>query len=70
MDCDEPYLMSNEKTQPIQWTEQPTGALVAAGSLWPHMGFSVCHSQAQFQSIGFHAVKAFTGADQVNNWPL
>jgi hypothetical protein len=25
----------NEKMQPIQWTEWPTGALVAAGSLWP-----------------------------------
>jgi hypothetical protein len=25
----------NEKMQPIQWTEQPTGALVATGSLWP-----------------------------------
>lgn len=35
-----------------------------------HMGFSVCHSEAQFQSIGFHGVKAFTGADRVNNWPL
>jgi len=35
LDCDEPDLTSNEKTQPIQWTEQPTGALVAAGSLWP-----------------------------------
>jgi len=32
MDCDEPHLMLNEKTQPIQ---RPTGALVAAGSLWP-----------------------------------
>jgi len=32
---DEPHPMSNEKTQPIQWTEQPTGALVTAGSLWP-----------------------------------
>ncbi len=30
MDCDEPHLMGNEKMQPIQWTEQPTGALVAA----------------------------------------
>jgi hypothetical protein len=29
MDCDEPHLMSNEKTQPIQWTERPTSALVA-----------------------------------------
>jgi len=35
IDCDEPHLVSNEKTQPIQWTERPTGALVAAGSLWP-----------------------------------
>ncbi len=35
MDYDEPHLTSNEKTQPIQWTEQPTDALVAAGSLWP-----------------------------------
>jgi hypothetical protein len=25
----------NEKMQPIQWTERPTGALVAASSLWP-----------------------------------
>jgi hypothetical protein len=24
-----------EKTQPIQWTERPTGALVAVNSLWP-----------------------------------
>jgi hypothetical protein len=32
MDCDEPHLMSNEKTQPIQWIERPTGALVDAGS--------------------------------------
>jgi len=35
MDCDEPHLAPNEKTQPIQWTERPTGALVAGGSLWP-----------------------------------
>ncbi len=34
MNCDEPHPMSNEKTQPIQWIEQPTGALVTAGSLW------------------------------------
>jgi len=25
----------NEKMQPIQWTEWPAGALVAAGALWP-----------------------------------
>jgi hypothetical protein len=35
MDCDEPHPAPNEKTQPIQWTERPTGSLVAAGSLWP-----------------------------------
>jgi hypothetical protein len=35
MDCDEPHFMLNEKTQPIQWTEWPTGALVATSSLWP-----------------------------------
>ncbi len=35
MDWDEPHPAPNEKMQPIQWTERPTGALVAAGSLWP-----------------------------------
>jgi len=35
MDCDEPHLAPKEKTHPIQWTERPTGALVAAGSLCP-----------------------------------
>jgi hypothetical protein len=35
MDCHEPHPASNEKTQPIQWTEWPTGALVAVNSLWP-----------------------------------
>jgi len=35
MDCDEPHLAPNEKMQPIQWTEWPTGALVAVGSLLP-----------------------------------
>ncbi len=35
IDCDEPHLALNEKTQPIQWTEWPTGALVAVNSLWP-----------------------------------
>ncbi len=34
-DCDKSHLAPNEKTQPIQWTERPTGALVAVGSLWP-----------------------------------
>ncbi len=35
INCDEPHLAPNEKTQPIQWTERPTGALVAVNSLWP-----------------------------------
>jgi len=28
-------LRLDEKMQCIPWTEQPTGALVGAGSLWP-----------------------------------
>ncbi len=36
IDCDEPHPAPNEKTQPIQWTERPTGALVAVNSLWPN----------------------------------
>jgi hypothetical protein len=35
IDCDEPHPAPNEKTQPIQWTKQPTGALVAVNSPWP-----------------------------------
>jgi hypothetical protein len=35
IDCDEPHPTPNEKTQPIQWTERPTGASVAVNSLWP-----------------------------------
>jgi len=35
IDCDEPHPAPNEKTQPIQWTERATGALVAVNSLWP-----------------------------------
>jgi len=35
IDCDEPHPTPNEKTQPIQWTKRPTGALVAVNSLWP-----------------------------------
>jgi len=38
MDCHEPHLAPNEKTQTIQWTERPTGALVAVNSLWPDCG--------------------------------
>ncbi len=30
-----PHPAPNEKTQPIRWTERPTGALVAVVSLWP-----------------------------------
>jgi hypothetical protein len=32
MDCNEPHLTLNGKTQPIQWIEGPTSALVTAGS--------------------------------------
>jgi hypothetical protein len=32
MDCDEPHLVPNEKTQPIEWTKRPTNALVATSS--------------------------------------
>ncbi len=39
IDCDEPHPAPNEKTQPIQWTERPTGALVAVNSLWPLYGY-------------------------------
>ncbi len=35
IDCDEPHPAPNEKMQPIQWTERPTGALVAVDSLCP-----------------------------------
>jgi hypothetical protein len=40
MDCHEPHPAPNEKTQPIQWTERPTGALVAVNSLWPRPRFT------------------------------
>jgi hypothetical protein len=33
IDYDEPHPAPNEKTQPIRWTERPTGALVGANSL-------------------------------------
>jgi hypothetical protein len=39
IDCDEPHPAPNEKTQPIRWTERPTGALVGANSLWPLVGY-------------------------------
>jgi len=35
IDCGEPHPAPNEKTQPIQWTERPTGALMAVNLLWP-----------------------------------
>jgi hypothetical protein len=38
IDCDEPHPAPNEKTQPIQWTERPTGALVAVNSLCGLLG--------------------------------
>ncbi len=49
--CDEPRPASNEKSQPIQWTEWPTGALVAAGSLWP----LVLHHQTNHMEKIYHS---------------
>jgi hypothetical protein len=43
MECDEPYLMLKEKTQPIQWIERPTGALAIAESLWPSGSHKLLH---------------------------
>ncbi len=37
MDSHEPHPAPNEKMQGIQWTERPTGALVATSSLWPEL---------------------------------
>jgi hypothetical protein len=31
-----PIFCQMKKTQPIQWTKQPTSALVATSSLWPN----------------------------------
>jgi hypothetical protein len=59
MDCDEPHLAWNEKTQPIQWTKWPTSALVAVGSLWPLVNnkglisSSICTSGEIFPSLTF-----------------
>jgi len=39
MDCEEPHLAPNEKMYPIQWTERPTSALEAAGSLCPSASY-------------------------------
>ncbi len=65
MDCHEPHPAPNEKTQPIQWTERPTGALVGANSLWPAIGglglaviggrnflFPVC-GQSYWRKLGY-----------------
>jgi hypothetical protein len=42
IDYDEPHPTPNEKTQPIQWTERPTGALAAVNSLWPFVAHMFC----------------------------
>jgi hypothetical protein len=55
MDCDEPRPAPNEKTQPIQWIEQPTGALVAVGSLWP-------------RSITFHSIPGVSFIPSCVQW--
>jgi hypothetical protein len=48
IDCDEPHPVPNEKTQPIQWTERPTGVLVAINSLWPSKSITPHKAQAMF----------------------
>jgi hypothetical protein len=51
MDSDKPHLAPNEKMHPIQWTEGPTGALVAAGSLCPMYTYTlVKHHHSQLES--------------------
>jgi hypothetical protein len=52
MDCDEPNLALNEETKPIQWTERPTGALVAAGSLWPQEPVLELVSASNLELVG------------------
>ncbi len=61
MDCDEPHLTPNEKTQPIQWTERSTGALVAAGSLWPFFTSVV----TVFTKLVAVEAKLFVGSSQL-----
>jgi hypothetical protein len=39
----------DEEMHPILWTERPTGALVGAGSLWPHCGCWFGHGLMQWQ---------------------
>jgi hypothetical protein len=41
MDCDEPHMAPNEKTQPIQWTERATNALVAPDSFCPALATAI-----------------------------
>ncbi len=56
MDCDEPHQMLNEKTQSIQWTERPTGALVAVSSPWPELqgiGLKLCVCDFQNWNLNF-----------------
>ncbi len=53
MDCDEPHLALNEKTQPIQWIEQPIGSLVAIGSLQPnfHTPSNLCVASSRISNV-------------------
>jgi len=53
MDCHEPHPAPNEKTQPIQWTERPTGALVAVNSLWPSRPMSQLSKECLLTSNQF-----------------
>jgi hypothetical protein len=75
MDCHEPHPAPNEKTQPIQWTERPTGALVAVNSLWPrldYMGWSPLTPGdlvfGDFSALGYKKIGKITELSKPQNW--
>ncbi len=67
MDSHEPHPAPNEKMQPIQWTERPTGALVVVNSLWSmHYYVETARSSppngmTSDGSVSFHMVAKFDG---------
>jgi len=56
MDCHEPHSAPNEKTQPIQWTERPIGALVAVNSLWPKLSITKLNRNGTRALINFFLI--------------
>jgi hypothetical protein len=55
MDYDESHLTSNEKMQPIKWTERPTSALVGANSLYPELK-TICRRLLELAFLFFRIV--------------